>query len=50
MDLFNQFLILNCITNSPIEGMIGSFDCAINLTEYDKAGCYIDEEMFRGFN
>jgi hypothetical protein len=34
----------------PIEGMIGSFDCAINLTEYDKAGCYIDEEMFRGFN
>ena len=33
-----------------IEGMIGSFDCAINLTEYDKAGCYIDEEMFRGFN
>lgn len=31
----------------PIEGMIGSFDCAINLTEYDKAGCYIDEEMFR---
>lgn len=34
----------------PIEGMIGSFDCAINLTEYDKAGCYIDEEMFRGFH
>lgn len=34
----------------PVEGMIGTFDCAINLTEFDKAGCYIDQEMFDNFN
>lgn len=30
----------------PIEGMIGIFDCAINATEYVKAGCYISTDMF----
>ena len=31
----------------PIEGIIEQFDCAINLTEHEKAGCYVDKEMFR---
>ena len=31
----------------PIEGIIDQFDCAINLTEHEKAGCYVDKEMFR---
>lgn len=30
-----------------IEGIIDQFDCAINLTEHEKAGCYVDREMFR---
>lgn len=30
----------------PIEGMIDSFDCAINATQYPQAGCYIGKEMF----
>lgn len=30
----------------PIEGMIGIFDCAINATEYEQAGCYISTDMF----
>lgn len=30
-----------------IEGIIDQFDCAINLTEHEKAGCYVDKEMFR---
>ena len=30
----------------PIEGMIEVFDCAINVTEYAVAGCYVGSEMF----
>ena len=30
----------------PVEGMIQTFDCAINATENIKAGCYISKEMF----
>lgn len=30
----------------PIEGMIEVFDCAINVTEYVKAGGYISTDMF----
>lgn len=30
----------------PIDGMIKIYDCAINATEYNKAGCYISEDMF----
>lgn len=30
----------------PIEGMIEVFDCAINLTEHIKEGCYVGAEMF----
>lgn len=30
----------------PIEGMIEVFDCAINLTEHVKEGCYVGAEMF----
>lgn len=30
----------------PIEGMIEAFDCAINATEYVKAGCYVSAEMY----
>ncbi len=30
----------------PIEGMIETFDCAINVTEYPAAGCYIGKDMF----
>lgn len=30
----------------PIEGMIDSFDCVINSTQYPQAGCYIGKEMF----
>ncbi len=30
----------------PIEGMIGVFDCAINVTEYLQAGCYVSADMF----
>ena len=29
-----------------IDGMIDVFDCAINVTEYVKAGCYISKDMF----
>ena len=29
-----------------IDGMIGVFDCAINVTEYLKAGSYISADMF----
>ena len=30
----------------PIEGMIESFDCAINVTEFPAAGCYVGKELF----
>ena len=30
----------------PVEGMIGVFDCAVNVTEFARAGCYIGAEMF----
>lgn len=30
----------------PISGMIDTFDCAINATEYIAAGCYIGKDMF----
>ena len=30
----------------PIEGMIDVFDCAINLTKFPAAGCYVGKEMF----
>ncbi len=30
----------------PIEGMIDVMDCAINVTQYVGAGCYIGKEMF----
>lgn len=30
----------------PIAGMIDSFDCAINATEYTAVGCYIDKNTF----
>lgn len=30
----------------PIDGIIDIYDCAINLTKYEKAGCYISKEMF----
>ena len=29
-----------------VEGMIKPFDCAINVTEYTAAGCYVNEAMF----
>lgn len=29
-----------------VRGMIEKFDCAINLTEHVKAGCYVSEELF----
>ena len=29
-----------------IDGMIDIYDCAINLKEYDKSGCYISKEMY----
>ncbi len=29
-----------------IDGVIHTFDCAINATQYPKAGSYIDQEMF----
>ena len=29
-----------------IDGIIDIYDCAINLTEYDKSGCYISKEMY----
>lgn len=29
-----------------IDGMIDVYDCVINLTKYDQAGCYISKEMF----
>lgn len=29
-----------------IDGMIDSFDCAINATQYAEAGCYVGKEMF----
>lgn len=29
-----------------ISGIINSFDCAINVTEYNGIGCYISKEMF----
>ena len=35
------------MAGKPIEGIIDQFDCAINLTEHEKAGCYVDKEMFR---
>ena len=31
-----------------VEGMIGVFDCAINATQYPKAGSYIGKELFEG--
>lgn len=30
----------------PIQGMITSFDCAINATEFSVAGCYIDQNTY----
>ncbi|MGN1204936.1 MAG: SseB family protein [Lachnospiraceae bacterium] len=30
-----------------VEGMIGKFDCIINLSENIKTGCYVGEEMYR---
>ena len=30
----------------PIDGMIGVYDCAINVNEFPAAGCYISAEMF----
>ncbi|MEG0327575.1 MAG: SseB family protein [Erysipelothrix sp.] len=30
----------------PISGLINTFDCSINPTEYSAAGCYITEETF----
>ncbi len=30
----------------PISGMIDSFDCAINATEHNLAGCYIDRNFY----
>lgn len=30
----------------PVEGMIHSFDCAINLTEHMAVGCYVSLDMF----
>ncbi len=30
----------------PIEGMINTFDCAVNVTEYVRAGCYVSDKMF----
>lgn len=30
----------------PVNGMIDSFDCAINVTRYPAAGCYISKKMF----
>ncbi|MGN0432675.1 MAG: hypothetical protein ACI4EQ_10015 [Lachnospiraceae bacterium] len=30
----------------PISGMIDTFDCAINATQFPAAGCYISKEMF----
>lgn len=29
-----------------VRGMIEKFDCAINLTEHVKAGCYVSDELF----
>lgn len=29
-----------------IEGMIKVFDCAVNVTEYTKAGCYVSDKTF----
>lgn len=30
----------------PISGMINEFDCAINVTEFPAAGCYIGKDMY----
>ena len=30
----------------PISGVIDQFDCAINVTEYTAAGCYVDKEFY----
>ena len=30
----------------PVSGMIETFDCAINATQFPAAGCYISKEMF----
>lgn len=30
----------------PISGFINTFDCAVNPTQYPKAGCYIGTELF----
>lgn len=30
----------------PIEGMIGVFDCAVNVTKHTAAGCYVSGDMF----
>ncbi len=30
----------------PVSGMIETFDCAINSTQFPAAGCYISKEMF----
>ncbi|MDD6794187.1 MAG: hypothetical protein PUE01_02060 [Clostridiaceae bacterium] len=30
----------------PISGMIEVFDCAINVTEFNAAGCYVDKQTY----
>ena len=30
----------------PLEGMIETFDCVINVTDHPEAGVYIDKETF----
>lgn len=30
----------------PVEGMIGAFDCAVNSTEFYRAGFYVSKDMF----